>query len=142
MIMKITKQKFGAMLVTGFIFSIPLFVSAAGLVPCGDSASVVNGVQIPAQPPCDFNFLIKMANNIIHFLIYDVFVPLSALMIMYAGGRLALMPNKEEERNKAKEIFKNIGIGIAIMIGAFVLIKFVLYQFLNTDAGFTLFLIN
>lgn len=110
----------------GFILLLPIIASAAGLVPCGGDG----------EPLCDFNQLMTMVNKIIHFLFYDVAIPLTAISFMYIGGRLVLYQDKAGEWKKAKDAFENIGMGFGIMIGAFVLIKFVLSQFLAT--GFSI----
>lgn len=91
---------------------------------------------------CKFDDIIRLANVIINFLIYKVSIPLAALGFMYAGARMVIYPNKENEWKEAKTMMENIGYGFAIMLGSFVLIKFILYQFLDTEAGFTLFLLQ
>ncbi len=128
--MSINKQKISAIVLAGFVISLPFVVGAAGLVPCGGGD----------EPDCDFNELMIMANNIIEFLLYKVMVPLIALGFMYVGARLVLFQEKEAEWTKAKESFVVMAQGVFIILGAFLLIKFVLYQFLNTGAGFYLFL--
>ena len=129
------KQKIGAIMFAGFIVWLPFIVSASGLVPCG-------GGGTPPEPPCDFSQLMVMANKIISFIIYGVAVPLAALGFMWAGADLVLNQNKEGAWSTAKERFGDIAIGFFVILGAFLLIKFILYQFLNTGAGFTLFLIR
>ena len=118
--MNMNTQKFAATVIAGIIFSIPLFVYSAGLVPCGG----------PNEPACDFNQLIVMVNTIIHFLMYIVAVPLAARGFMWVGGNLILSQDKASAWSTAKERFWDIGKGFAIMIGAFLLIKFILSQFL------------
>lgn len=111
----------------------PSVVMGAGLVPCGGGGG---------EPICDFNQLIVMTNNIISFLLFKVAIPLAALGFMVAGAMLVLMPNKEGEWTKAKERFESIGMGFLIILGSFLLVKLVLFTFLNTDAGFTSFLLS
>ncbi len=111
---------------------LPFAVGAAGLVPCGGGGG---------EPVCDFNQLMVMANNIIRFLMYSVAVPLAALGFMVVGARLVFNQNKEAAWTTAKESFGDIGRGFFIILGAFLLIKFVLSQFLAT--GFSVdFLLN
>lgn len=115
-------KKIGISILAGIIIGMPILVSAAGLVPCG-------GV---GEKDCDFNQLMVMVNDIIKFLFKDVALPLTAISLMYIGGRLVLYQDKAGEWKKATEAFADIGIGFGIMVGAFVLIKFVLSQFLAT----------
>lgn len=100
-------------------------------------------VGIPCNgPDCQFKDLITLANNIVKFLMYSVAVPLAALGFVFSGAKLILNQDKEGAWSETKESFWNIGKGFAIMLGAYVLIKAILYAFLNTDQGFTLFLIQ
>ncbi|MBI3634174.1 MAG: hypothetical protein HY228_00970 [Candidatus Yonathbacteria bacterium] len=111
--------KIATTIFAGLIISMPILASAKGLVPCDG-------------PNCDFNQLMIMVNRIIRFLFIDVAIPLTTISFMYIGGRLVLYQDKAGEWKKAKDAFENIGIGFGIMVGAFVLIKFVLSQFLAT----------
>ncbi len=127
--MKINTKKISAIILAGFIMGLPFVaVAAEHLVPCDDD--------------CDFNQLMAMANNIVRFLMYAVAVPLAALGFVVVGARLVFNQDKADAWTKAKEGFWDIGKGFFIIFGAFLLIKFILYEFLNTDAGFTLFLIQ
>lgn len=119
------KKTFSSILIFA-IFALPLVASAQLGIPCG-------GDTPPADHPCGFNDLIILINNIIHFIIYYVAVPLAALGFMYVGGRLVLFPNKEGEWTKAKGIFWDIGMGFGIILGAYVLIKMVLFAFLSEE---------
>lgn len=112
----------------------PMYISAQIGIPCGDIAD--------GQKECTFNDLIILANNVIKFLMYSVAVPLAALGFMWIGGNLVVNQDKEGAWSKAKEGFGNIGLGFIIMLVAFVLVKLVLYAFLDTEAGFTLFLVG
>ena len=134
--MKIINQKTIAATLSFTLLSLPVVVHGAGLIPnCGD---VVNGTYVD----CTFNDVLKLANNVIHFLLYDVSVPLAALGFMWAGANLVLSQNKEGAWTDAKKRFENIGIGFGIMLGSYVLIKVIIYAFLNTDAGFYTFLMQ
>lgn len=108
---------------------LPTVVYGLGLIPC-DNAS------------CGFSDLITLANNIVHFLMYDVAVPLVALGFMYTGARLVIFQNKEGEWTEAKGRFGDIAMGFGMMLGAYVLIKTILYAFLNQAGGYTLFLLQ
>ncbi|MHB1118410.1 MAG: hypothetical protein ACYCZ7_02740 [Minisyncoccota bacterium] len=91
---------------------------------------------------CTFEDLVTLANNIVKFLVFSVSVPLAALGFMWAGASLILNQNKEGAWSEAKERFGNIGMGFGIILAAFLLVKLVLYAFLNTEAGFTAFLLQ
>lgn len=105
-------------------FAIPLLVlgqeASAGLIPCDG-------------PNCTFASLVTLANNIIKFLLFKVSIPLAAVGFMYAGAKLILNQKKESAWSEAKESFLLMGQGFGIMLGAYVLIKVVLYAFLTTE---------
>lgn len=130
-------QKTAATILSLTIFIMPTMAFGASLIPCGQRAGTasitVGGASYPTTNECGFNDLIILANIIIKFLMIDVAVPLAALGIMWAGGNLIVNQNKEGAWTEAKESFGNIGMGFLIMLGAFVLIKFALFTFLNTD---------
>ena len=115
------------------LLAIPTFVMSAGLVPCGSGGG---------EPECDFNQLVVMTNNIIKFLLFSVAIPLAALGFMIAGAMLVLNQNKEGAWTEARGRFESIGMGFFIILGSFLLVKLVLFAFLNTDAGFTSFLLS
>jgi len=143
---KIIHQKTVAVGVSFALLSLPLVVFGSNLVPCGNASGaadiIINGTPFPTTNPCGFNDLMILANAIIHFLLFDVSIPLAALGFMYVGGRLVIMQDKEGEWSKAKGSFGDMAMGFGIMLGAYVLIKFVIAQFLNTAGGFTLFLLS
>lgn len=113
-------QKILAGFLSVFVFAVPVYAWAAIGIPCDG-------------PNCTFDDVIKLANNIIKFLMYDVAVPLAALGFMFMGARMVLFPDKESEKTKAKEGAMDIIKGFAIMLGAYVLIKTVLFMFLTSD---------
>lgn len=145
--MKILDQKTGAIIISFAILIAPTVVFGASLIPCGQPAGTasitVGGAPHETTNPCGFDDLIILANTVISFLMYDVAVPLAALGFMWAGGNLVLNQHKESAWSDAKSRFGDIGMGFLIMLGAFILIKFILLQFLSTDqATFVNFLIE
>ncbi len=122
--MNINKQKIGAMVTAGAILVLPFIVMATS----GEH------VGIPCTgPDCDFNDLITLASKIMNFLIYYIAVPLAALGFMWVGANLVLNQDKPHAWSTAKEGFWDMGKGFGIMIAAFLLIKFVLDEFLSTE---------
>lgn len=131
----VQKTKVAAVLLA---FSVlPMVAYGASLIPCGG-----DGTDPLTSHPCGFNDLLVLANNIVHFLMYDVAVPLAAIGFMWAGANLVLNQDKESAWSEAKGRFTTILTGFGIMLGSYILIKTILYTFLNTDAGFTLFLLQ
>ena len=116
-------QKITAGIVSFFILVAPVLAWAEVGIPCGDLAA--------GQKECGFNDLITLANSIIKFLMISVAVPLAAIGFMWVGGKMILSPNKESAKTEAKQSFANIAMGFGIMLGAYVLIKMVLFAFLD-----------
>lgn len=114
----------------------------APMVVLGQGSDNLGGAICSKGVNCGFEDLMKLANAIVQFLMFKVAIPLAALGFMYAGARMVIIQNKEKEKTAALEMMENIGKGFAIMLGSFVLIKFILYQFLNTGEGFTLYLLQ
>ena len=127
--MNISFKKTSALILAGVALSLPFLAVAQIGIPC-------NG------PDCDFDDLITLANNIIKFLVFTVSVPLAALGFMVAGAKLVLNQNKEGAWSEAKQSFGTIGMGFGIILAAFLLVKMVLFAFLDTDAGFTAWILQ
>ena len=123
-----TKKVYGAVL-AGTALVLPVVGFAQIGIPC-DGAD------------CGFDDLITLANNLIQFLVFTVAVPLAATGFMMVGARLVLKQNKEGAWSEAKQSFGLIAMGFGIILAAFLLVKMVLFAFLNTDAGFTSFLLQ
>ena len=83
-------------------------VFAQGLVQCTDN--------------CGFYDLIRLAENIIRFLIVIV-APIAAIAFAYAGFLMFTSRGNEQQVTKAKEVFWYVLIGIVVVLGAFLMIK-------------------
>jgi len=70
--------------ILGFIiiFSPPLLVLGAGLVPDCNTKVDING---GFSDPCNFNKLMELVNTIINFLLVYLATPLFALILVYVG---------------------------------------------------------
>lgn len=118
--MSIINQKNSVTVLSGLVFAIPVFAMAQiGLPDCGAE--------------CGFNDLMALVNRIIQFIVFQVSVPLAALGFMWLGVQVLLHPNEAAAKSKAKEIAGNIAMGFGIILAAFLIIKFVLYQFISED---------
>lgn len=84
----------------------------AGLVPCTEN--------------CGFSDVFKLINNVIHFILFDMAIPIAAIMFAYAGFLLITSGGETSKRTKAKKIFTNVAIGLIIAVAAFLIIKTIL----------------
>ena len=100
--------------------SVPSFVQAVWttgqpLVPCGRTG----------QAACNFNGLVQLASNIIDFIIY-MSVSVSAIMFAYAGFLYITAQGETGKISTAHSIFKNVGLGLVFVLGAWLIVKAVL----------------
>lgn len=90
------------------------FAQRTGLVPCDGT-------------DCDFNQLMNLVNKIIRFVLFDMAVPIAAVMFAYAGFLLVTAGEETSHaRTKAKTIFTNTLIGLIIAVAAWLIIRTIL----------------
>jgi|SRR3989338_10829284 len=98
-----------------FIFVLiiaPILSSAAGLVPCTNSVG----------EPCGFTQFMTLINTVINFILFNLSIPLAAIMFVYAGVSLVMSGGSTEARSKAKNIFTSTVIGLVLAAGAWLII--------------------
>jgi len=91
--------------------------SGGNLVPCNTTAN---------PTACGFNDLLTLINNVVHFILFDMVVPIAAIMFAYAGILLIFSGGDTSKRSKAKSIFINVAIGFIIAVAAWLIVEFVL----------------
>lgn len=100
--------------ITAFIFA-PLFVNAAGLVPCGQ--------RDLGEPDCQTCHFFVMAQGVIDFIVLK-FTPPVAVLLMAISGILMYTSGGSETRLKwAKDILWGVIIGLLIIYGAWMIIN-------------------
>lgn len=87
------------------------------LVRCGTSTN-------PA--PCGFADLINLVNTVIHFILFDMVIPIAAIMFLYAGFELVTSGGSTEKRGIAKKVFTNAVIGLVIAIACWLIVATIL----------------
>jgi hypothetical protein len=98
------------------MFIVPSLSLAAELVPCDNTTT-----------PCDFNQLMNLVNTVIHFILFDMAIPIAAIMFAYAGFLLITAGGETAgARTKAKSIFWNAVWGLVIAAAAWLIIRTVL----------------
>lgn len=136
--MKKTTKFLIFILLFGILFSplLSLAADSGSLVPCGTERYApgekikINGVDIDAsgmvKNPCGFGDIMKMINKVIHFILFDMVVPIAAIMFAYAGFLLLTSGGETSKRQKAKKIFINVAIGFIIAVAAWLIVEFIL----------------
>ncbi len=91
----------------------PVFSYAASLVPC-------------VGADCNFNALLNLVNTVLRFILFDMVVPIAAIMFAYAGFLLVTSGGSSEAKTKAKDIFTNAVFGLIIAVAAWLIIHEIL----------------
>lgn len=94
---------------------LPIYSFAAPLVPC-------NGTTVP----CTFNKIIELIKNIVNFLLFGLAVPLAAISFAIAGVMILTAGDNPGQVERAKEIFWNVVIGLAVALSAWLIVKAIL----------------
>jgi len=97
---------------TVFLLFVPLFVGAAGLIPCEGTRA----------DPCDFNDVMTLINNIINFIIL-ITAPVGTIMFTYAGFLYLTAGGNSGQISKAHSVFWAVFIGFVIVLAAWIIVK-------------------
>ena len=80
------------------------------------------GTLVPCIDNCDYNYLINLIDNVIHFFVYDLGVPVATIAIVYAGIIMVTKPDDPAKLKQGKEIMMTAVIGLIIMLGGYLII--------------------
>jgi FtsH-binding integral membrane protein len=102
-----------AVLALFFLFSGNQILAACptGLVPCGTS-----------DCPCTFCNIFALIDNILDFVIFNILLPVAALILIIGGFFLLIAGGNPEQFNRAKSILTAAVIGLVIIFVAFIFI--------------------
>ncbi len=98
----------------------PIASYAAALVPCGTGGT-----------PCTLCDLVKLANNLIDFMLVQLAAPLATLSIIIGGILMITAGGNESQLQRGKQIFSAALIGFVIALGAWLIIDLILQQLLD-----------
>jgi hypothetical protein len=103
------------------IFPVIVFAqSTGGLVPCSNTPDATSGI---IAQPCNFTALLSLVNTVIHFILFDMVIPIAAIMFAYAGFLMVTSGGEAAHaRTKAKEIFTNAVIGLIIAAACWLIV--------------------
>jgi hypothetical protein len=149
--MKIKKLVFIILLGFGLQF-VPITVNGALGIPCATSKQdpAVQKERIAeylkqhpeatlekatkATEMCNFNDIFRLINNIITFVLKDILLPITIVLITYAGWLFMTSGASENKRSKAKNLFKNLVIGIAMILCSWLII-YLLFRAFGYDTS-------
>ena len=109
--MKKAFKIFSIVLVLSF-FILPTLSFSQGLVPC--------------KTDCDFVDLMDMVKEIINFILFEMAIPIAAIMFAYAGFLMVTSGGETSQKTKAKKIFTNVALGLIFAAAAWLIVHTVL----------------
>jgi hypothetical protein len=72
---------------------------------------------------CGYDEFMALVSRVIKFILFDLAIPIAAIMFFYAGFLMVTAGGESAgARTKAKNIFTNTLIGLALATGAWVII--------------------
>ena len=84
-----------------------------------DCGKIVNGKLVE----CGFKHFLDLISNVVKFILFDLAVPIAAVMFFYAGFLMVTAGGESaSSRTKAKNIFTNTLIGLVLAASAWVII--------------------
>jgi hypothetical protein len=117
--MKLTKnlKKIAPFFVFAILIIAPILASAQNFVPCDKN--------------CGYNDLLIMINRIIKWIMLTS-VPVAAGLFAWAGI-LYMITGVQDQKTKAKNIFKNVLIGFVCILSAWIIVTTITNALLNTE---------
>jgi hypothetical protein len=118
-----------------FLFLVSPVISLAdeswgGLIPCDNTPTIKSGVGNATtvvyegnHKPCDFNAFLALINGIIHFILFYLAIPISALMFAFAGFEMLTSGGSEEKRGMGKKVFSGAVFGLVVSAAAWLIIR-------------------
>ncbi|HRY52880.1 MAG TPA: pilin [Candidatus Portnoybacteria bacterium] len=111
-------------LVIGFAFFVIWPVEAAGLLPNCRAASCT---------PCHF---LQLISNVLLFVVKNIVAPLAGLLFLIGGIMMVSAGGSEERFKKGKEMFKNVAIGVLIILASWAIVNTLITTFGTSVDGF------
>ena len=105
---------------TAILFSLPILVSAAGLIPCGGEG----------EETCQFCHTVLLVENVAGWLV-KIFGIILVIVIIVAGLRLVTSVGEASAKTQAKKWIAQFVIGYVIILAAWLVIDFGLRVLVN-----------
>ncbi len=105
-------------------YFLPVITKAAGFVPCGGSG----------EPECEACHFVKMANDIITWLIGILFI-VFAIVLVVSGFMMVISGGKPEAKTNAKNKITNAFVGLVIVLSAWLLVDTLMRVLLAGNDG-------
>ena len=105
----------------------PLFVFAAGIVPCEGTL----------EDPCNICHLAVGIKNLINVILIDIVFPLSIIAFLYGGIKLITSRGSETDLEKGKKAIWMAFWGLLIAFGAWLIIDMILRNLISESFSWT-----
>lgn len=105
---------------------------AAPIVPCGLKENYP-GNDYNEKDPCTICHLYIMTGNLINFVIYNIAIPLAALMFLVAAVYLIFSGGSEERIKTGRAIFQNTVIALLIVFVSWIVLTELFKYLVNPD---------
>jgi hypothetical protein len=116
------------LLILSYTFVIILTLLVMPIISFAAEVAPNNGLVTcdNVNTPCNFNSLMDTVNKVITFVLKDMVIPIAAIMFAYAGFLLVTSGGSTENRGKAKRIFTDAVIGLALAVAGWLIISTIL----------------
>ncbi|HVZ11309.1 MAG TPA: lytic transglycosylase domain-containing protein [Candidatus Paceibacterota bacterium] len=136
---------FAHAVIVAALFAVPLFSFAVDfpwwpIVPCGlnrpSQEQIAAGEKLlddSYYEPCNQCELIQLGKNIIDIITYVIVPVVGTLLFIYAGFRILISQGSPRGYQEGMSIMRTTAVGIAIMLGSWLITNFVLKSLAGTD---------
>jgi hypothetical protein len=105
-------------------------IDTTQIVQCGGTRA--DGTK---QPDCDYNQAVNIVNSVMKIILYLI-PSVGSAVLMWAGFMFMTSGDNPGRRGDAKKALLNIGIGIAVMLGAWVAVYTLMTNLMPKDSEF------
>ena len=103
----------------------------------GPANSFVNcGTGTAGPADCKLPDLLNLVNKVLQFIIVDVMLTLSTIVIVYAGIKTLIESSQGKDATVYKKMLTNVAIGMFFVLGSFVIVKSLLTMLIRPNTTF------
>lgn len=119
---------------TPYVPNNPVTVTTPGtvLTPEQVKADKEGNGLVPCKNTCDFNDVLQLVNNLIVFLIKELFIPIIILLFMYAGYQYITANGNPAKVANLKKMVGHIVLGMLLVLCSWLIVK-TLISILSSD---------
>jgi hypothetical protein len=111
-------KKIYSTLLTPVLFFVASNSFAASLVTCGNDSNPAN--------QCTYSDLVKLVTSVISFALVDIAMPITVVMIIWGGIKMATSAGNEGKFKEGRKIITAAAIGLVMALGAWLIVQTIL----------------